>query len=98
MKIDKSKYYLRITEPLRAAALSKNVKFGEEGFSYTSYGLAFVLVRQSKNNYRIDAINPPHMEKYEFESCGKAVEFAIRLVELDIKTQHAQKKDSHKQK
>lgn len=86
MLIPESAYYLRITAPLRAPELRRNVAFGAEGFSYTSNSMAFILTRVSKNHYDVKAIYNAKFEEYRYDSVGKAVEFALKLVALDRAT------------
>lgn len=83
MLITESAYYLRITAPLRAPEIRRNVAFGAEGFSYTSNTMAFVMTRVSKNHYDVKAIYNAKFEEYRYESVGKAVEFALKLIKLD---------------
>lgn len=83
MLIPESAYYLRITAPLRAPEIRRNVAFGAEGFSYTSNSMAFVMTRVSKNHYDIKAIYNAKFEEYRYDSVGKAVEFAQKLIKLD---------------
>lgn len=83
MLIPESAYYLRITAPLRAPEIRRNVAFGAEGFSYTSNTMAFVMTRVSKNHYDVKAIYNAKFEEYRYDSVGKAVEFSLKLIKLD---------------
>lgn len=83
MRIEQTAYYMRITAPLRAPELARHVVWGAEGFAYTSNGMAYILSRLSKNNYRIDAIYGGRLETYAFDAVRPAVDFAIELVNFD---------------
>ena len=89
-------YFKTITAPLRADAVSKYVTWSPGGidFSYNSPGIAFVLQRTSKNRYLIRAIYGGKYEEYKKESQRTAVEFALKLVDLDQRGAFAARKST----
>jgi hypothetical protein len=80
-----SSYFITLTSAFRAPDVKNNVTFtpGAVGFSYNSPGIAFHLLQTSKNRYTVRAIYAGKFEEYVYHSQREAVDFTIKLLNLD---------------
>ena len=85
MEINASTYYEKLIAELKGKSIANNICFGTDGFSYTSNSMGLYFDRISKNHYQIKArqLNS-EQELYNFEGVTQAVNFAIKLIKLDL--------------
>lgn len=84
MKIEQSAYYKRLTEPLRTAKLKDAVTFGEEGFSYKGKAMDLVMLRTSKNVYKLAITSQKVFGVVNRGTLEDAISDAKALIKYDL--------------